>query len=195
MKSYTARTGEVRRAWYVVDAQDKVLGRLASRIAMVLRGKTKPTFTPHIDTGHHVVVVNAENSAAGYGVTASTAQELFAAGADIVQLDEPYLQARPAEAAQYGVKVINLSVGGPDPFGQEPSYAHFMNKRLREFLDVSGDVNFEAELAPNDDRHRFAEPQYEQKSSAWKLCYRAGKEAVSAARTFATAWLGELERK
>ena len=59
MKSYTARTGEVLRAWYVVDAQDKVLGRLASRIAMALRGKTKPTFTPHIDTGDFVVVVNA----------------------------------------------------------------------------------------------------------------------------------------
>ncbi|MFH1595614.1 MAG: 50S ribosomal protein L13 [Pseudomonadota bacterium] len=59
MKTYTARTGEVRRQWYVVDAQGKVLGRLASRIAMVLRGKTKPTFTPHIDTGDFVVVVNA----------------------------------------------------------------------------------------------------------------------------------------
>jgi large subunit ribosomal protein L13 len=59
MKSYTAREGEVQRLWYVVDAQDKVLGRLASRIAMVLRGKTKPTFTPHMDTGDFVVVVNA----------------------------------------------------------------------------------------------------------------------------------------
>jgi len=59
MKSYTARQGEVQRQWYVVDAQDKVLGRLASRIAMVLRGKTKPTFTPHMDTGDFVVVVNA----------------------------------------------------------------------------------------------------------------------------------------
>jgi large subunit ribosomal protein L13 len=54
-----ARTGEVPRQWYVVDAQDKVLGRLASRIAMVLRGKTKPVFTPHMDTGDFVVVVNA----------------------------------------------------------------------------------------------------------------------------------------
>jgi large subunit ribosomal protein L13 len=59
MKSYTARKGEVPRQWYVVDAQDKVLGRLASRIAMVLRGKAKPTFTPHLDTGDFVVVVNA----------------------------------------------------------------------------------------------------------------------------------------
>ena len=59
MKSYTARQGEVSRNWYVVDAQGKVLGRLASRIAMVLRGKTKPVFTPHMDTGDFVVVVNA----------------------------------------------------------------------------------------------------------------------------------------
>jgi large subunit ribosomal protein L13 len=59
MKTYTARKGAVPRQWYVVDAQGKVLGRLASRIAMVLRGKTKPTFTPHLDTGDFVVVVNA----------------------------------------------------------------------------------------------------------------------------------------
>jgi large subunit ribosomal protein L13 len=59
MKSFTAHKGEVPRQWYVVDAQGKVLGRLASRIAMVLRGKTKPTFTPHLDTGDFVVVVNA----------------------------------------------------------------------------------------------------------------------------------------
>jgi large subunit ribosomal protein L13 len=59
MKSYMARTGEVPRNWYVVDAQDKVLGRLASRIAMALRGKTKPVFTPHMDSGDFVVVVNA----------------------------------------------------------------------------------------------------------------------------------------
>ncbi len=59
MKSYTARKGEVPRRWFVVDAQGKVLGRLASRIAMVLRGKNKPTYTPHLDTGDFVVVVNA----------------------------------------------------------------------------------------------------------------------------------------
>jgi large subunit ribosomal protein L13 len=59
MKTYTARKGEVPRNWYVVDAQGKILGRLASRIAMVLRGKTKPVFTPHMDTGDFVVVVNA----------------------------------------------------------------------------------------------------------------------------------------
>ncbi len=59
MKSFMARKGEVPRLWYEVNAQGKVLGRLASRIAMVLRGKTKPTFTPHMDTGDFVIVVNA----------------------------------------------------------------------------------------------------------------------------------------
>jgi large subunit ribosomal protein L13 len=59
MKSYMARKGEVARQWYVVDAQGKVLGRLASRVAMVLRGKNKANFTPHTDAGDFVVVVNA----------------------------------------------------------------------------------------------------------------------------------------
>lgn len=54
----TAR--EIERKWFVVDAEGKVLGRLATRVATILRGKHKPTFTPHIDTGDHVVVVNAE---------------------------------------------------------------------------------------------------------------------------------------
>ena len=60
MKSYMARKGEVPRQWYVVDAQGKVLGRLASRVAMVLRGKNKANFTPHADAGDFVVVVNAD---------------------------------------------------------------------------------------------------------------------------------------
>lgn len=59
MKSYMAKKGEVARRWFVVDAQGKVLGRLASRIATVLRGKNKPQFTPFLDTGDFVVVVNA----------------------------------------------------------------------------------------------------------------------------------------
>ena len=60
MKTYNAKPSEVTQSWYVVDAEGVVLGRLASIVAMVLRGKHKPTFTPHIDTGHHVVIVNAE---------------------------------------------------------------------------------------------------------------------------------------
>ncbi len=61
MKTYQAKEGEVIRDWYLVDAEDKVLGRLASEIAHRLRGKHKPVYTPHTDTGDFVIVVNAEN--------------------------------------------------------------------------------------------------------------------------------------
>ena len=60
MKTYSARKGEVERSWWVVDASDETLGRLASRIAKVLQGKNKPVYTPNIDTGDFVVVINAE---------------------------------------------------------------------------------------------------------------------------------------
>ncbi|HET9674341.1 MAG TPA: 50S ribosomal protein L13 [Gaiellaceae bacterium] len=60
MKTYTAKPGEIERRWYVVDAEGQNLGRLATRIADTLRGKNKPQFTPHVDTGDFVVVVNAE---------------------------------------------------------------------------------------------------------------------------------------
>jgi large subunit ribosomal protein L13 len=59
MKTYSAKPAEVKRDWYVVDADDKVLGRLASEIARRLRGKHKPEYTPHVDTGDYIVVVNA----------------------------------------------------------------------------------------------------------------------------------------
>jgi len=59
MTTYTAKTGEVEHGWYVVDAQGKVLGRLAAQIAVRLRGKHKPQYTPHVDTGDYIVVVNA----------------------------------------------------------------------------------------------------------------------------------------
>ena len=58
-KTYTVRESEIERRWYVVDATDETLGRLASRIARVLEGKHKPTYASHIDTGDHVIVVNA----------------------------------------------------------------------------------------------------------------------------------------
>ena len=63
MKTYSAKPGEIDRKWWVVDAQGKNLGRLASRIAVVLRGKNKAQFTPHVDTGDFVVVVNADKVA------------------------------------------------------------------------------------------------------------------------------------
>ncbi len=60
MNTISAKPGEVEQRWFVVDATDQVLGRLATRIATVLRGKHKPQFTPHVDTGDYVVVVNAD---------------------------------------------------------------------------------------------------------------------------------------
>lgn len=60
MKTYMANSDKIERKWYVVDAEGATLGRLASEIAKVLRGKNKPEYTPHIDTGDYVIVVNAE---------------------------------------------------------------------------------------------------------------------------------------
>ncbi len=60
MKTYAAKESEVERRWYLVDAKGQILGRMATRIADVLRGKHKPQYTPHVDTGDFVIVVNAE---------------------------------------------------------------------------------------------------------------------------------------
>ena len=60
MRTYSPKPGEVDRTWHVIDAEDVVLGRLASNVATLLRGKHKPTFAPHMDTGDFVVIVNAE---------------------------------------------------------------------------------------------------------------------------------------
>jgi len=60
MKTYDAKKGEVEQSWFVVDAESKVLGRLATRVADVMRGKHKPIYTPYVDTGDFVVVINAE---------------------------------------------------------------------------------------------------------------------------------------
>lgn len=58
--TFMAKQHEVERKWYVVDAAGQTLGRLASEVASILRGKHKPTFTPHVDTGDHVIIINAE---------------------------------------------------------------------------------------------------------------------------------------
>ncbi len=94
MRTYTPKPGEVTRDWHVIDATDVVLGRLASQVATILRGKHKATFAPHVDTGDFVVVINAEKVAltgaklekkkayrhSGYpgGLTATSYTELLA---------------------------------------------------------------------------------------------------------------------
>ena len=60
MKTFMAKAGTIPRKWYVIDAEGMVLGRLASQVAHILRGKHKPTYTPHMDAGDHVIVINAE---------------------------------------------------------------------------------------------------------------------------------------
>jgi len=62
MKSYIAKAEEIERKWYVVDAAGKPLGRTASQVASILRGKNKPIFTPHVDTGDYVIIINAEKA-------------------------------------------------------------------------------------------------------------------------------------
>jgi len=60
VKTYMAKTGQVEQKWFVIDADGLVLGRLASRVASIVRGKTKPIFTPHVDTGDNVIILNAD---------------------------------------------------------------------------------------------------------------------------------------
>jgi large subunit ribosomal protein L13 len=60
MKTYTPKSSEITREWHVVDADGMIVGRMATEVARLLRGKHKPTFSPHIDTGDHVVIINAE---------------------------------------------------------------------------------------------------------------------------------------
>jgi large subunit ribosomal protein L13 len=60
MKTYSTKPSDIERAWFVVDAEEQILGRLATRIASILRGKHKPIWVPHLDTGDHVIVVNAD---------------------------------------------------------------------------------------------------------------------------------------
>jgi large subunit ribosomal protein L13 len=106
MTTYTAKAGQVEQKWLLVDAQNKVLGRLASQIASRLRGKHKPEYTPHVDTGDYVIVVNA----AKVRVTGRKAQDKayirhtgFPGG--IRQTSFTKLQARrPERAIQHAVK-------------------------------------------------------------------------------------------
>ena len=60
MKTYSAKPKDIKKNWYLIDAEDQVLGRLATRVADILRGKNKPIYTPHIDTGDFLIIINAE---------------------------------------------------------------------------------------------------------------------------------------
>ena len=112
MKSFMASPATIERKWYVVDAADMTLGRLASEVAKVLRGKNKPTFTPHIDTGDYVIVVNAEK----VKVTGKKlAQKLYYHHSDYVGgMKETTLREMLAKKPE---KVVELAVKGMLPKG------------------------------------------------------------------------------
>ncbi|MDD5922871.1 MAG: 50S ribosomal protein L13 [Eubacteriales bacterium] len=106
MKSYIAKPQEVERKWYVVDAEGKTLGRVASQVAAILRGKNKPTYTPHVDCGDYVIVINAEKVA----VTGKklndkiyTSYSGFPGGKKEIPLKE-MLDKKPEEVIRHAVK-------------------------------------------------------------------------------------------
>ena len=112
MKSYMASPATIERKWYVVDATGYTLGRLSSEIAKVLRGKNKPTYTPHIDTGDYVIVINAEH----IKVTGKKLdQKIYYNHSDYVGgMKETTLKVMLAEKPE---RVIELAVKGMLPKG------------------------------------------------------------------------------
>ena len=112
MKTYMANPDKIERKWYVVDAEGKTLGRLASEVARVLRGKNKPVYTPHIDTGDYVIVINAEKIA----VTGKKmAQKMYYNHSDYVGgFRETTLAEMMAKKPE---KVVELAVKGMLPKG------------------------------------------------------------------------------
>ena len=112
MNTYMANPDKIERKWYVVDAEGKTLGRLASEVAKVLRGKNKPVFTPHVDTGDYVIIVNAEKvSVTGKKLD----QKIYYHHSDYVGgMKETTLREMMAKKPE---KVLELAVKGMLPKG------------------------------------------------------------------------------
>ena len=112
MKTYMANPAKVEKKWYVVDAEGQTLGRLASEVAKVLRGKNKPVYTPHIDTGDYVIIINAEKVA----VTGKKLdQKVYYHHSDYVGgMKETTLKEMMAKKPE---KVLELAVKGMLPKG------------------------------------------------------------------------------
>ena len=123
MKTYMANPDKIERKWYVVDAEGATLGRLASEIAKVLRGKNKPEYTPHIDTGDYVIVVNAEK----VKVTGKKLQQkIYYNHSDYVGgMTETTLAELLAKKPE---KVIELAVKGMLPKGPHDYAYHQIGK-------------------------------------------------------------------
>lgn len=124
-KSYSAKTGEVTPKWYLIDATDLVLGRLAVKVAAMLMGKDKPTYTPHVDTGDFVVITNAEK----IRVTGAKAQQKwydyytrYPGGRKIVPFEEML--------AKHPDRVIELAVWGMMP---KTKHSKHMIKKMKVY--------------------------------------------------------------
>lgn len=106
MKSYVATPATIERKWYVVDATDKTLGRLASEVAKVLRGKNKPTYTPFLDTGDYVIIVNAEKfKVSGKKMEQKTyfSHSKYIGGTKVLTLTQ-MLEKHPEQVIEHAVK-------------------------------------------------------------------------------------------
>ena len=106
MKTYSTKASDIERQWHVIDAEDQILGRLATRIASLLMGKHKPMFTRHLDTGDFVVVINADK----IRVTGNKAKQKvyyrhsgYPGGLKSITLEE-MMQSHPTRAIEYAVK-------------------------------------------------------------------------------------------
>ena len=126
MKTYSAKPGEIARNWYVVDADGQTLGRLATRIADTLRGKGKPAYTPHVDTGDFVIVVNAEK----IRVTGNKLDQKryyrhsgYPGGLRSRTLREELDRRRRQHAGEYGVPTHRGDAGGEGPLELLPGAA------------------------------------------------------------------------
>ena len=106
MKTYMVKNSEVKRKFFVADANDKVLGRLATRIATVLAGKHKPIYTPHVDTGDYVIVVNADKiRLTGKKRAAKTYQRYSGYPSGLKEIDfETVLKRKPKDIVRLAVK-------------------------------------------------------------------------------------------
>ena len=106
MKTYLAKTGEVAQSWLLVDAKGKILGRLAAKIAPILQGKHRPTYTPHVDTGDFVVVINARDIAVtGNKLEDKTYQRYSGYPGGLKEENMAHLLARkPAEVVRFAVQ-------------------------------------------------------------------------------------------
>jgi len=125
MKTYTPKADEIERGWWVVDAEGLALGRLATEIATVLRGKHKPMYTPHLDTGDHVVVINAEKVI----LTGKKADQKTYFRHSGYMGNEQHIPFRRMQA-RYPERVIELAVKGMMP---KNALGRNMRKKLKVY--------------------------------------------------------------